>query len=321
MSPSRPPHAPGRPRGPSFATLTRVELRKSVDTRAGQALLALAPCCSPSRSSVTWSLHGAADGAELRRLAARRELPRDRALLPVVGVLAMASEWTQRTALTTFTLTPRRLRVLAAKFAAAVVLGLLATVVVDAMAAAGLAVRGTGPRRRRRLGRPRRRSSAARRSRPRWRWSWVPRSARSSCRRPPRSSPTSWRRTSCCSPSPRRAQGKAPWVDVNEAFGWLSRFDVSGHVGQLVTPLVLWIAVPFAFGAVAQRAPQRELTDAAGRPLHPRERAPCTSGPLPGPREPDRGASASRGSAVPRLRRPGVGAGSRRRRGWPPTRA
>ena len=24
--------------------------------------------------------------------------------------------------------------------------------------------------------------------------------------------------------------------------------DVSGHVGQLVTPLVIWIAVPFAFG-------------------------------------------------------------------------
>jgi hypothetical protein len=41
---------------------------------------------------------------------------------------------------------------------------------------------------------------------------------------------------------------KAPWVDVNEAFGWLSRFDVSGHVGELVTPLFIWIAVPFAVG-------------------------------------------------------------------------
>ena len=40
MSPSLPPHAPGRPVAPSFATLTLVEFRKTVDTRAGQALLA-----------------------------------------------------------------------------------------------------------------------------------------------------------------------------------------------------------------------------------------------------------------------------------------
>ena len=40
-------------------------------------------------------------------------------ILPAIGILAMTSEWTQRTALTTFTLSPRRIPVLFAKLLAA----------------------------------------------------------------------------------------------------------------------------------------------------------------------------------------------------------
>jgi hypothetical protein len=50
-------------------------------------------------------------------------------LLPVLGVLLITSEWGQRAALTTFTLVPHRGRIIAAKVAAAVLLGLAAIAV------------------------------------------------------------------------------------------------------------------------------------------------------------------------------------------------
>jgi len=45
-------------------------------------------------------------------------------LAPIIGLLAMTAEWTQRTALTTFTLAPRRGRVLGAKFTSAMILAM-----------------------------------------------------------------------------------------------------------------------------------------------------------------------------------------------------
>ena len=70
-------------------------------------------------------------------------------LLPVLGILLVTSEWTQRTALVSFTLMPVRGRVLVAKVLAALIAGLAA--IVLAMAVAALAT--AGRRRRRRLGR------------------------------------------------------------------------------------------------------------------------------------------------------------------------
>ncbi len=64
-------------------------------------------------------------------------------ILPVVGIMAMTSEWTQRTALTTFTLSPRRIPVLFAKLVAAIA---LATAVVAVVV--GHRLRGDGARRR-----------------------------------------------------------------------------------------------------------------------------------------------------------------------------
>jgi ABC-type transport system involved in multi-copper enzyme maturation permease subunit len=231
-------------RRPSFATLTRVELRKTVDTRAGQALLAVAVLLSVA--VVGYLSFTARDGLSYDNWLRDASYP-VAALLPVVGVLAMASEWTQRTALTTFTLTPRRLRVLAAKFTAAVVLGLLVTVVVDAIAAAGLVLRGLVLH-----------ADVA--------WgnlgSVLGGSAVSAALALVMGAAIGAlvMQTAVAivayfvAPNivllavASTMPDKAPWVDVNEAFGWLSRFDVSGHVGQLVTPLLLWIAVPFAVG-------------------------------------------------------------------------
>ena len=75
-------------------------------------------------------------------------------LIPVLGILAVTSEWSQRTAVTTFALVPRRDRVIAAKLLAGLALALAAVGVCLAMSLAATALvpvvghggaRGTSP--------------------------------------------------------------------------------------------------------------------------------------------------------------------------------
>lgn len=70
-------------------------------------------------------------------------------LIPMVGLLSITSEWTQRGALTTFTLVPRRGRVIAAKAACVAGLTLAATALMFGLAACGTllsaAVHGAAP--------------------------------------------------------------------------------------------------------------------------------------------------------------------------------
>lgn len=122
-------------RGPSWWTVLRMELRKTVDTRAGRWVLlavlllavgAVAYELLDARAAVAgdpgWVTYPRYLGTAFDGVAL---------LLPVVGVLAMTSEWSQRTALSTFTLVPRRGRVLGAK----VVAGVLVVVAVSLLAA------------------------------------------------------------------------------------------------------------------------------------------------------------------------------------------
>ena len=96
-----------------FSRLLRVECGKATDTRAARWLLAmvavttsalmLAPILSPSSIDQTYTsyLGFAATGLSI--------------LLPVVSILTLTSEWSQRTVLTTFTQESRRIRVVTAK--------------------------------------------------------------------------------------------------------------------------------------------------------------------------------------------------------------
>ena len=56
-------------------------------------------------------------------------------LVPILGILAVTSEWSQRTGLITFTLEPRRGRVVLAKLAATLLTAVTATIVALAVAA------------------------------------------------------------------------------------------------------------------------------------------------------------------------------------------
>jgi ABC-type transport system involved in multi-copper enzyme maturation permease subunit len=136
-------HAPARPvvtPDPSvaaipFSRVLRVELRKLVDTRAGFWLLTAIGIITVA---VVVVFLFAADADELTYLhfvgvtATPQSL-----LLPVLGILAITTEWSQRTGLVTFSLEASRGRVAAAKLLAVVLVGMLAVIVALAVAAVG----------------------------------------------------------------------------------------------------------------------------------------------------------------------------------------
>ena len=161
----------------------------------------------------------------------------------------MTSEWSQRTALTTFTLAPRRLPVLAAKYVAAVV------------ARPGRAGRrpaaGAGSHRSRPL-----------RARPRWRTTaWSSTSAASivfvvlqvtmaaafgalAANTPVAITaflvaPTAWAR---CRPD--LPQSVARWFDVFGAYDQLASTRPFDQLGPSLTSVAVWVAIPAIVGVV-----------------------------------------------------------------------
>jgi ABC-2 type transport system permease protein len=123
---------------PSLTRLTKVELRKMVDTRSGFWLL-LAVFGLTILTVVLTVVFGHESENTFRHVLSNALAPAG-VLLPVVGILLVSSEWSQRTALVSFALVPERPRLIAAKVLAGVVLGLAATLVAIVFAAFGTAL-------------------------------------------------------------------------------------------------------------------------------------------------------------------------------------
>jgi ABC-2 type transport system permease protein len=129
-------------RRPGLGRLTRVELRKMVDTRAGFWLLFTVLALTVI-AVILLVIVGDAQDHTLRTMLSLAVAPSN-VLLPVVGILLVSSEWSQRTALATFTLVPARQRVLAGKLGAAAVLSMAALVICLVIAAVATAIASPG---------------------------------------------------------------------------------------------------------------------------------------------------------------------------------
>lgn len=116
-----------------FQRLARVELRKQLDTRAGRwFVIVIAIITALVMVPVAW-LSEPADLTFMNFFTAA-VLPQ-MFLLPVIGIMAATAEWSQRTAMVTFTHEPRRLRVAIAKLVSALGLGLVVIVLTAVIAA------------------------------------------------------------------------------------------------------------------------------------------------------------------------------------------
>lgn len=127
----------------SLARLTLVELRKLADTRAGLWLLIVIGLATVVTSVVI--LGWADDGEQTFATLYGFGLAPSAVLLPILGIMSVTSEWSQRTALGTFTLVPARGRVMLAKVFAGMLIGVAATAATALLAAgANLVALATG---------------------------------------------------------------------------------------------------------------------------------------------------------------------------------
>ena len=124
------------PPGPiPLSRIVKVELRKSFDTRAGFWLLAsigLAAILATAAvivfapdDQIVYDNFGAAIGVPMA------------VILPMVAILSVTGEWSQRSGLTTFTLAPHRGRVILAKAIVAVSIAVVSVLLALAIGALG----------------------------------------------------------------------------------------------------------------------------------------------------------------------------------------
>ena len=118
--------------GVPFARLIGVELRKMFNTRAGRWLLiAIGAIIATALVIMFFNESG---HHRFEDYLSATTTP-SAILLPIAGILAVTSEWSQRTGLVTFALEPRRGRVTWAKFLAAMLVGVAAILLSLALAA------------------------------------------------------------------------------------------------------------------------------------------------------------------------------------------
>lgn len=124
----RPTHERHDDRAPiPLGRVVRVELRKMFDTRSGFWLMASLVIVGVL-ATIGTILFAPDDQLTHNTFAAAIGLPMT-IVLPIIAILAITGEWSQRTGLTTFTLVPDRRRVLLAKTVSSVVVGIAAMLV------------------------------------------------------------------------------------------------------------------------------------------------------------------------------------------------
>lgn len=128
-----------------LSRITAVELRKMFDTRSGFWLIASIAITSflAAGGVILWAPD---DGLTYSTFATAIRFPVV-IILPLIAILAVTSEWSQRTGLTTFTLVPHRGRIITAKAISSVAVAVAAMVLAFAVGALGnvlgAAVRGS----------------------------------------------------------------------------------------------------------------------------------------------------------------------------------
>jgi ABC-2 type transport system permease protein len=112
-----------------FGRLVAVELRKMADTRAGRWLLISIAALTALVLAIQLAVILSNDlQVDFRDFMIAMNTPMG-VLLPVLGIMSVTSEWTQRTAMVTFTLEPSRSRLILAKFVSTMLIAVVAVVI------------------------------------------------------------------------------------------------------------------------------------------------------------------------------------------------
>jgi ABC-type transport system involved in multi-copper enzyme maturation permease subunit len=236
-----------------FARLLRAEWRKTIGTRAARWLLATAAAMTMGATLIPLLFpHNVAQTRASYLSWAALGLTR---LLPVVLMLAMTAEWSQRTAMTTFTQEPRRGRVLSAKIVTGLAISLAGA--CFAVLASQLMVAAAG--------------AAGRHIAPGWNWA-----ALTGCILFTLLTATIGIAFGACLHNTAAAivtyfalgaafnvftvpalQKAGQWLNTGQTYGWILEGKWSGHSAQIATSTLLWAVLPLTLGLV--RTLRREV--------------------------------------------------------------
>jgi ABC-2 type transport system permease protein len=118
-----------------FLRLVRVELRKAYDTRAGMWLLISTALLCAAVMVIQMIVGVVQEDVFLSYNSFLTSTNFSISiLLPVIGIMLLTSEWSQRSAMVTFTLEPHRPRVIVAKLVVGLVLAVLAVAIALVLA-------------------------------------------------------------------------------------------------------------------------------------------------------------------------------------------
>ncbi|MEO6511078.1 MAG: ABC transporter permease subunit [Nocardioides sp.] len=130
-----------------MSRITTTELRKMLDTRSGFWTVAGIGIVSFVATAMV-ILFADREDLTYRTFTSAINVPIS-LLLPIIAILSVTAEWSQRSGLTTFTLVPHRSRIIAGKFLAAVVIAVVASPVAFLVGAlgnvAGTTIAGVDP--------------------------------------------------------------------------------------------------------------------------------------------------------------------------------
>jgi len=124
-----------------FVRLVRVETRKMVDTRAGRWLLGITTGVLLVAAGIVITISLFDDAFSMTLSDWQSVLTfLTTLLLPTLAIMSVTQEWSQRTALVTFSLEPHRPRVILAKLVAVAILAVMTLALAAVIAVAGHAI-------------------------------------------------------------------------------------------------------------------------------------------------------------------------------------
>jgi hypothetical protein len=118
-----------------FRRVAAVELRKMFDTRSGTWLMASVVILSVLATAAT-IIFAPQEDLDFEAFASAIGIPMS-VILPIIAILSVTSEWSQRSGLTTFTLVPSRSRVITAKALMVIAIGAAGMLVALGVGALG----------------------------------------------------------------------------------------------------------------------------------------------------------------------------------------
>ena len=237
--------APSAPGPIPFSRLVRVEWAKATDTRAARWLLALVALSTVGLMLVAIIVPTTFDQtyASYLRVASIAQV----ILLPVVAILMLTGEWSQRSIMTTFTQEPRRIRVINAKLAVSMMLAGGAAVFGGVVTATGLALAAAS-------GRALEANLSIGVITGYLLYMLLNVLAGAAFGALVQNSATAIAAYFTLNPAVAllgtTSTLVADWIDTATTWNWVRDNDWAGHVPQILFSIVLWVAVPLTAGVV-----------------------------------------------------------------------